>query len=336
MVHLSVIQSSENTFFQDRFRKKLGAPLKFQRTDQTNIGRFFILYINLLDFHSINFDLIRVGMVEQNHQTYTSSQTLEHRKKEIKVIEFCCSRFSYVPFFVVTLMFLTRASANPLQSDDTVRVKETSFAEMLMNPCGIASGSRFQAQSISTTNRLREKKRLIKELDTKTKLLNASATSIYTTNVFDDCSTLPIPEVTPVPNMEELARSDLEEMNRVVHVSMLNVTAHVCFTVSQLEKYIGETCRRDHDVLLEKAKDLANKMRELLCIHRMYMVTLNEDGDDDSLFSDSYSQVLDEPLMDQPMCSRRLLRDCQTMNRAVMLLNEISKFNFTSTTDEPA
>ncbi|GBO00764.1 hypothetical protein AVEN_44286-1 [Araneus ventricosus] len=136
--------------------------------------------------------------------------------------------------------------------------------------------------------------------------------------------------------MEELANSDLEEMNRIVHVSMLNVTAHICFTVQQLEKYIGDTCRRDHDVLLEKAKDLTNKMRELLCIHRMYMVTLNEDGDDDSMFSDSFSQVLNQPLMDQPICSRRLLRDCQTMNRAVMLLNEIAKFNFTSTADEPA
>ncbi|GBL87054.1 hypothetical protein AVEN_232128-1, partial [Araneus ventricosus] len=78
-------------------------------------------------------------------------------------------------------MLLNPASANPLQCDDTVRVKETSFAEMLMNPCGIASGSRTQAQSFSTANRLNEKKRLVKDLDFKAMALNESATRIYTT-----------------------------------------------------------------------------------------------------------------------------------------------------------
>ncbi|KAF8773749.1 uncharacterized protein LOC129985279 [Argiope bruennichi] len=274
-------------------------------------------------------------MVEQNLQAYTSNHTLEHRKTEIKIIGSCCIIFSYVPFFIAILMLLNPASANPLPSDNTVRVKETSFAEKLQNPCALADASRLQRESLSPEERLNTKGMLIKELKARVMLLNESATTILRTNVLHDCSSLKLPPVTEVPNMEELATGNVEEMNRIVHISMLNLTAHICFTVTQLEKYIGETCNSDG--LLASAKTLATNMRELLCIHRLYMLTLKEGSDsgDESEFSELYSQVLNEPLMDQPLCSRRSVRDCQTMTNAVMMLNEMAKF-YTSRSEEPA
>lgn len=67
-------------------------------------------------------------------------------------------------------------------------------------------------------------------------------------------------------------------------------------------------------------------MRELMCVLRLSTLTLQQPNDDTDFFEDPTEQILNEELTDQPLCSRRSVRDCQTISSTVTLLSELSRY----------
>ncbi|GIX93460.1 hypothetical protein CDAR_408911 [Caerostris darwini] len=260
-------------------------------------------------------------MVEQDSQMYTSNETSKHRKKEVKLTD------SPIPYLIIIAVLMSTASANPMPADDIMRVKELSFAEKLQNPCALADATRLQRESLSAEERLSMRKTMIKELKAKVILLNESAATILRTNVIHDCSSLKLPLVAIVPIAEDLLNRDPVDVFRMYYTSVLNHTAHVYFIPEQHEKYAAEACSSDGLPL--SAKTLGSNMRELLCILRLCIMSMKSQDDDDdsnSYFTDSISQILNELLMDQPLCSRRSVRDCQTVYSTVTLMTEMATY----------
>ncbi|XP_015914695.1 uncharacterized protein [Parasteatoda tepidariorum] len=217
-------------------------------------------------------------------------------------------------------------SANPLPADDILRVAEYSFAEKLQNPCALIETSRLQFPE-SEQERRSTKRTVVKELKAKAILLKETAQTILRTNVLPDCSTLELPLVALVPSAESILNTDPIEVLRMFYTSLLNHTAHVYFICEQLQKHPSDESCNTADLLVS-AKSLSAHMRELMCILRFSLIAIPEEVDEenDSYLSDSTSQILNEMLMDQPLCSRRSVRDCQTMTSTVKLLTELTTY----------
>ncbi|GFU41699.1 uncharacterized protein NPIL_665091 [Nephila pilipes] len=263
-------------------------------------------------------------MVDQDHQMLTINQSSELRKKEINT-DYCSSRPPSVLLLISILMILSSASANPVPTDVTIQVKELSFSEMLLNPCALDNASQLHL-NLSEAERESTRRTLIRELKGKVLLLNDSAGTILKTNVIHDCSTLKLPLVAIVPTAEGISNNPPSDVLRMFYTSLLNHTAHVYFLSEQLERYAGETCNSEG--LPESARTLAQNLRQLMCVLRLSILTLKDqtDKEDDSYFMDSTSQILNELVMDQPMCSRRSVRDCQTIYSTVTLLTEMTSY----------
>lgn len=112
---------------------------------------------------------------------------------------------------------------------------------------------------------------------------------------------------------------------RLFYTSLLNHTAHVYFISEQIERHSqDETCNSPG--FSNNAKSLASEMRGLMCALRLCTLTLEKESDEDDSFKDSTDQILNEELTDQPLCSRRSVRDCQTVGSTVTLLRELSSY----------
>ncbi|XP_035216075.1 uncharacterized protein LOC118189565 isoform X2 [Stegodyphus dumicola] len=227
-------------------------------------------------------------------------------------------------------MLFHSVSATPLPTEGTLRVSELPFSEKLQNPCALVDATRLQGSTLareSEQDRLATRRTVVKELKAKAILLRGSAETILRTNVLQDCSSLELPSVAIIPTADEISSSETKEVLLAFYTSLLNHTAHVYFMSDQMQQHSSdETCNSAD--LATSAKSLASHMRELMCVLRLCTLALQDepDEDDDFHFEESTSQILNEQLIDQPLCSRRSVRDCQTVGSTVTLLREFSSY----------
>ncbi|KAG8190410.1 hypothetical protein JTE90_022052 [Oedothorax gibbosus] len=262
-------------------------------------------------------------MVEQDCRSHTTYRICERHKKDTK--------FTDAPWpqvLSLLLMVIASSTANPLPAEEVgmLQVRELQFSKQLENPCRLSSsGAATALRNTSDQERREMRCSLLRELKGRVSLLNNTAATILRNYTLKDCSILPQPLVARIPFADDVLNDKPLDVLREFYASLLNHTAHVYFISEQLSRYSGQSCYNDS--LHRAANSLSSNMLELMCILRFSMLTLHEeDVLQDDIFNDLTTQLLNEPLMDLPVCARRQWRDCTTVYSTVTLLSEMTSY----------
>ncbi|XP_054714567.1 uncharacterized protein LOC129224175 [Uloborus diversus] len=226
---------------------------------------------------------------------------------------------------------LTPAEATPIPAHTAQRVEEMEFSEKLRNPCSLVDASQLDTSSITTGSEQQQRDQrqmILDELKAKAVLLKDTAGTILRRNVLQDCNTLELPTVAVIPSEEDLNNKEPVEILPLFYTSLLNHTAHMYFISDSLQQHASDgSCNNPE--LVTSAKSLATNMRALMCLLRFFSAVLEATesaAPTTDLYAESTQQILDEELVDQPVCSLRLVRDCQTVGSSETLLRRLSDY----------
>lgn len=224
------------------------------------------------------------------------------------------------------LLFLIHLTlANPVSQSqtegtsgtETFKVSDLEFKDKLENPCAfLESNYSFAAGE--------DLQIVLSDLSYRNSLVQQAAQELLNTSVLKDCTTLEMPSVAVIPTLNDVKDIGTVEALREFYTSLINHTAHTYFLLEQLDRHSSDAdCASTKNFdFAKKARTLASHMRQLMCSIRVGSGALGSS----SGFDGSTTQILEEELVNQPLCSRRTVRDCQTAISTNSLVETFSAY----------
>lgn len=219
----------------------------------------------------------------------------------------------------------TRELTRTPETNATLEITEAPFPEKLRNPCSLNNPSSLQSGSLSQEEIPSSKRNaVVSRLKLQT-LKSKNSSEYIKTIIHEDCSNHEMPSVFDIPSANEISNKHSYEVLRLFYPSLLHHTARIYFILEQLRSYSSDsTCHNEG--LSTSAKSLASDMRQLICDLRVSTLVLEQKSDKKDPFNDATDLILNEQFEDQPICSKRLLRDCQTIRSTETLLEQLSNY----------